>query len=225
MVEILFVRTIKVCGVSDLATAETCAQLGFGAVGFVFYEKSPRNVTPEAVGAMSRLLPATMAKVGVFVDTPLNDVLRMAEQAGLTTLQLHGNEDVAFVRAAIQSGYHVVKVARSVEQACRLAKALPAETSLLLECGYGPLPGGNGEAWNWSEARALGISLGIAGGLNPENIRDAVAQSGAVAYDVSSGVESAPGVKDRNAIVRLAEAVAMLDAEPISFWQQRLINS
>lgn len=222
MTDCSLIRSIKICGVTNRTIAEQCAQLGFGAVGFVFYENSPRNINPAAVRAITQCLPDTIAKVGVFVDHAPEKMLDIAEQAGLTTLQLHGNEDAAIVRDVTQSGCRIVKVAHSLEWARQLAAELPIETSLLLECGCGPLPGGNGKTWNWAEARTVGIPLGIAGGLSPENFRDAVAQSGACAYDISSGVESAPGVKDAAAISQLAEAVAKLHAPPNAFWRSRL---
>jgi len=224
MGECPLIRSVKICGVTDLTIAEQCVRLGFGAIGFVFYEESPRNMTPEAVRAITRRLPEPIAKVGVFVDRSPEEMLDIAEEAGLTTLQLHGNEGTEVVEAVSRSRFHVVKVARSVPEACDRCAALPAGVSLLLECGRGVLPGGNGLKWNWADARNVGMPVGIAGGLSPENICAAVSESGAVAYDVSSGVESAPGVKDPAAISRLAEAVASVSAPAVPFWRKAVVD-
>ncbi len=214
------IRNIKICGVTQPETAMLCAELGFGAVGFIFFPKSPRNVSPETVRDITQVLPERMAKVGVFVDESLETMLATAESAGLTTIQLHGNEDTDAIHALQQHGYKVVKVARSSEEARRMMHALPEETVVLLECGSGVLPGGNGAAWNWAEARTIpgGLLLGIAGGLTPDNITKAIEDSGAMAYDISSGVESSPGVKDPDAIRRLAEAVKNLRHNLQPFW-------
>ncbi len=214
------IHNIKICGITQSVTAMLCAELGFGAVGFIFFPKSPRNVSPETVRDITRVLPDSMAKVGVFVDEPLEIMLATADVAGLTTIQLHGNEDIDTILALQQHGYKVVKVARSSEEARRIAPTLPDGTSMLLECGHGVLPGGNGATWNWSETRtiACNLPLGIAGGLNPDNIIKAVEDSGAMAYDISSGIESSPGVKDPDAIRRLAEAIQNLHLNFQPFW-------
>lgn len=219
MVEPL-IHNIKICGITQSATAMLCAELGFGAVGFVFYPKSPRNVSPEAVRGITHTLPDSMAKVGVFVDEPLKGMLTTAELARLTTIQLHGNEDIDTILTLQQHGYKAVKVVRSSEEAQRMMRTLPDETSLLLECGRGVLPGGNGAVWNWAEAHTISdnVPLGIAGGLCPENIIKAIEDSGAMAYDISSGVESSPGVKNPDAIRCLAEAVQNFNLNLQPFW-------
>ena len=214
------IDNIKICGITQTATALLCAELGFGAVGFIFYPKSPRNVSPETVRAITKILPDRMEKVGVFVDEPLKVMLRTAKFSGLTTIQLHGNEGIDTILDLEQHGFGVVKVARSSEEAQRMMTTLPDETSLLLECGSGVLPGGNGAVWNWAEARTISgsLPLGIAGGLSPENIIKAIEDSGAMAYDISSGGESSPGVKDPDAIRRLAKAVQNLRHNLQPFW-------
>ncbi len=217
MTERSFIANIKICGITDAAAAACCAAVGFGAVGFVFYARSPRHMTAAAVRAIVSDLPAGLAKVGVFVDVPAADVLATAEAAMLTTVQFHGDESAACLAAVARAGYGVVKTVRTAEAASRLAPTLPPGARILLECGRGSLPGGNGAVWPWAEARRAGTPVAIAGGLTPENIVAALAESQAAAGDVSSGVERAPGVKDPDAIRRLAAAVTGLTA-PRSFW-------
>ena len=213
-----FIRSIKVCGITRCEDAARCAALGFGAIGFVFHRASPRNISPQAARAIVDTLPPTMSPVGVFVDEPLETILAIAEAAALTTIQLHGHETESTVTELQATGYQVVKVARSAAEARLCIDTLMPQTSILLECGRGPLPGGNGAAWNWAEAREVGDPVGIAGGLTPKNLREAVKQSRAVACDISSGVELAPGVKDPAALERLAAAATGLRSDYTAFW-------
>ncbi len=215
------IRNMKICGLKQRSTATLCAELGFGAVGFVFYPGSPRNISPEAAREITRSLPDSMAKVGVFVDEARESMLAAAAAAGLTTIQLHGDEGIDTIHAVQDRGYKAVKVVRSANEAQIALRTLPRGTSVLLECGRGVLPGGNGAVWNWSDARALSGTPppGIAGGISPENIIKAVEDSGAMAYDISSGVESAPGVKDPDAIRRLAYAVQNIRLDLHPFWR------
>lgn len=214
-------KNSKICGITQLRTAELCAELGFGAVGFVFHPGSPRNIAPTAAGEITRRLPSSLAKVGVFVDEAVASILEIARTAGLTAIQLHGSEDAATVKSIQQAGYKVVKVVKATDEKAReLVEALPPETSVLLECGRGVLPGGNGAVWDWAAARSFEttLPLGIAGGLGASNIAKAIADSGAVAYDISSGVESSPGVKDEPSIRRLASVLQNIEGFPRPFW-------
>lgn len=215
------INNTKICGITQLCTAALCAELGFGAVGFVFHPGSPRNIAPTAAGEISRHLPSSIARVGVFVDVAAASILETARTAGLTALQLHGNEDAATVKSLQQAGYKVVKVVKATNEKARgFVASLPPETSILLECGKGALPGGNGAAWDWAAARSFETvrPLGISGGLNASNITKAIEESGALAYDVSSGVESSPGVKDEHAIRQLASVLQNIDGFPRPFW-------
>ena len=214
-----FLDCIKICGITRQEDAARCAALGFGAVGFVFHRASPRNISPQAARAIVDTLPPAMYAVGVFVDEPLEWIAATAEAAALTTIQLHGRETEATVTQLQAIGYQIVKVARSAAEARTLIDTLMPQTSILLECGRGPLPGGNGAVWNWAEAREVGDLVGIAGGITPENLRRAVRQSGAAACDISSGVETAPGVKDPAALERLATAAVGLHSDHTSFWK------
>ena len=206
-------RSVKVCGLRDAEMTRLCASLGAGAVGAVFYPPSPRYVTPEAAREIFRELPPQVARVGVFVDLPVEEVLSVARIAGLTTVQLHGRETVEDCLAIQSAGYRVIRAVKDLESAC----ATPETIGVLLECSRGELPGGNGAAWNWREAKTLvPRPFAIAGGLTPETVVEAASVSGACAVDVSSGVESAPGVKDAEKIRRL---LATADALPSrGFW-------
>ena len=199
---------VKICGIRHAETAAYCVNRGTGALGAVFYPPSPRYVAPVVARAVFDGLPENVARVGIFVNQPVEAVLETARLARLTTVQLHGSESPDAMRAAADAGFRVVKAVKSAAEAA----ALPSFAGALLECSHGTLPGGNGATWNWAEAKAVSAQrpLAVAGGLTPENLARASGASGAVALDVSSGVESSPGVKDRAKIASLLAVAAEL---------------
>lgn len=214
---------LKICGITEAATARLCAELGIGAVGVVFYPRSPRAVTPYQARAILRGLPERVARVGVFVDMPVEGVVKVARQAGVGTVQLHGREPDTAVRALHEAGLHVVKALKCAgEKLVETAQTFPQTTHILVECSLGELPGGNGVAWDWGAAAVLaGVRpFVVAGGLTPPTLREAAERSGAVGWDLSSGVELAPGRKDPAAIKAAADAVAALNARETVFWRK-----
>ena len=217
----MFLPNLKVCGITTRETARFCAEAGVGALGAVFFKKSPRSVTPSQARAMFEGLPAQVARVGVFVDMPTGDVVAAAREAALDTVQLHGNEPLTDITALQEAGFHVIKVLKVTGVALvRAAAAVPSTASILVECGKGTLPGGNGAAWNWPDAAPLAAvrPFALAGGLTPQNLALAVCQSKAVAWDVSSGVEFSPGVKNHAAILDLMRAAQALPVSSRFFW-------
>lgn len=206
---------IKICGLTRVEDALKCAELGADAVGMVFYKNSPRYVSPEKAKAICRALPASVAKVGVFVNEPLAALQHIALSCGLTVLQLHGNEPPKFVRELMEHGFPVIKglyveARPSIKQADTYGAS-----AYLVECARGEMPGGNAMTWNWREAADFGKfhPLILAGGLKPENVAQAIEAAMPDAVDVSSGVESAPGKKDMYQIKQFIEAVQRTDVQ------------
>jgi indole-3-glycerol phosphate synthase/phosphoribosylanthranilate isomerase len=198
---------VKVCGIRDAVTARLCAKLGFGAVGAVFYPRSPRAVTAAQAHEMFTGLPDGMARVGVFVDMPADAMAAIGREAGLTTIQCHGSEPPADLLAIQAAGFRVIKVLKHTgRELLHEAAALPDSVGILVECGSGALPGGNGCGWRWRDAAILAGTrpFALAGGLTPSDLPTAATESRAVAFDVSSGVESAPGVKAAALLEELA---------------------
>jgi phosphoribosylanthranilate isomerase len=197
---------VKVCGVTRGEDAELAAALGASAIGFVFWPRSPRFVEPARARDIVRALPPFVTPVGVFVDQPAGHVKDVASVVGLGAVQLHGNEDLGFCRAI---GRRVIKAA-SVEQAMALAGFWPAEVTLLLDAIESERRGGTGQAVDW--AAAAGVAsvrrVILAGGLRPESVADAIGRVRPFAVDVSSGVESAPGIKDETRMRAFFAAVA-----------------
>jgi phosphoribosylanthranilate isomerase len=187
---------VKICGITNLADAQAAVEAGADALGFNFYEKSPRYVSLKTAATISKQLPPFVMRVGVFVDEEPDFVLRAIGEAGLTMLQFHGDEPPEF---CTQFGLMSMKAFR-IRDAESLKKIPDYLTdAYLLDAFSSTAPGGTGEKFNWDlavEAQKFGKPIFLAGGLTPENVAEAVKKVQPVGVDVSSGVESAPGKKD-----------------------------
>ena len=216
---------LKICGITTRETARFCAETGVGALGAVFFRKSPRYVTAPQARGMFEALPTHVARVGVFVNASAEEMISIAREADLDTVQMHGSETLSDMLRVEHAGFHVVNViAAGGEKLIQAACALPESIGILVECGHGPLPGGNGAEWRWAEASPLARfrPFAVAGGLTPENFREAANASQAHAWDVSSGVETAPGIKSHDRIRKLVETAITCPPPPFDFfWKGR----
>lgn len=207
---------VKICGVSDAAALDAAAAAGARYVGFVFYPASPRHVTTAQARALARRLPDGVVPVALAVDPDDDLVARIAAEAGVAMLQLHGREPparVAEIRA--RAGKPAIK-AISVSGAGDLASAdsyLEAADLLLFDARApagleGAMPGGNAVSFDWGllSGRSWSLPWMLSGGLDPDNVAAAIRISGAPAVDVSSGVESAPGRKDPERVRAFVDA-------------------
>jgi len=187
---------VKVCGLTRGQDALLAAELGADAVGFVFAPRSRRLADPEVVAAAVRELPPLVVAVGVFQDQPLEEVRERVRACGLHVAQLHGGEDMDYVRAL---GVPVLKaVALSCRQDVDRLAGFPGLGGFLLDTAAGGASGGTGQTFDWSwarEARRYGRVV-LAGGLTPDNVAHAVRQVRPWGVDAASGTESVPGVKD-----------------------------
>jgi phosphoribosylanthranilate isomerase len=189
---------VKVCGIRRLDDARLAVELGASALGFVFWPQSPRVVTADEARAITRRLPPFVATVGVFVNQPREDVLETAARAGMTVIQLHGDEDAA---AYAGSPFRVIKalpVGRDFTMAA--VDGVPAGMTVLLDAHDPIRRGGTGQRVEWTVAAAAAgrRPVILSGGLNADNVQEAVRTVQPHAVDVSSGVESAPGQKDQS---------------------------
>ncbi|HEX8445276.1 MAG TPA: phosphoribosylanthranilate isomerase [Sphingomonas sp.] len=207
--------TAKICGLSTEATVDAAVAHGASHVGFVFFPKSPRNLDPAQAAALIRRVPPHVGKVGVFVD-PDDALLDHAVASGVDTIQLHGHESperTAAVRARF--GRRVWK-AVSVRTRADLADAprYAQAADLILYDAKPPrgadLPGGLGLRFDWRLLAGFTHPLpwALSGGLDADSVADAVHVTGATLLDISSGVESAPGVKDVDKIAAFLQSVA-----------------
>lgn len=207
---------IKICGITTPEDALAAAALDIQAVGLVFYPKSPRFVDEAAARRITAVLPPGIAAVGVFVDAPASAVLAAARSVGLHAVQLHGSESPEDVARLRDAGLRVVK-ALFVNRPPRLdAHGVYAPSAFLVECAGTHRPGGNALVWDWARARGAirTAPVILAGGLSPENVRDAVLAADPAGVDVSSGVESRPGRKDPDKMHRFVLAVRRIRPRP-----------
>jgi phosphoribosylanthranilate isomerase len=200
---------VKVCGITNLEDAFAALEAGADMLGFNFYARSPRHVTPGAARSIIERLPASVTCVGIFVNesTPA-DVERVAREAGLGAVQLHGDETPEFCRALQE--LMTIKALRvgpgyRVESAARFAT-----DAVLLDAYSADARGGTGHTFDWSLAaltRKAVPQLLLAGGLKPENVAAAIEAVHPYAVDVCSGVETSPGRKSAELMRRFVEQV------------------
>jgi phosphoribosylanthranilate isomerase len=187
---------VKICGITNPADALAAVEAGADALGLMFYEPSPRNISLKAAAEIARQLPPFIVKVGVFVNATEETVSRAIGECGLNIAQFHGDESPEFCAL-----FPVMTIKAFRMRDADSLKALPEypTDAWLLDAYVADKQGGTGAKFNWDlavEARKLGRPIFLAGGLTPENVADAVRQVQPYAVDVSSGVESVPGKKD-----------------------------
>jgi len=201
---------VKICGITRKDDALVALLAGVHALGFVFYPGSPRCLVPEKARRLIYELPPLVSLVGVFVNTPSEEMVDVARYVGLDTLQLHGNEPPEACDYCRREGFRVIKAIRVrekrdleiVESYRGVVSAFLLDT--LVEGSYG----GTGCAFPWALAREVGgVPVVLAGGLCPDNVKEAMDKVKPWAVDVSSGVEKEPGVKDHKLIKEFMERV------------------
>jgi phosphoribosylanthranilate isomerase len=201
---------IKICGNTSLEDAQLAVEAGADAVGFVF-APSPRQVAASEVAGIVQHLPATVEKIGVFVDASLDEIYLTARECALTGVQLHFNAGPQFpgrLRARLGPRVRILRVVHfgpgnsPADEIAHHARN-PHVDAVLVDTETADAVGGTGVTFDWTEARKTvfaeveGLKLIAAGGLNPENVAEAIAALRPWGVDVVSGVESAPGRKDR----------------------------
>ena len=210
----LHVPQVKICGLTEVAEAVACADLGASAIGCVFYPPSPRHLTEERAGEICRSLPSGVCGVGVFVNEGYESIMNKVERCGLKAVQLHGREPADLVDRLVRQGIMVIK-ALFLNGTPSIGDAQAyGPSAYLVECAGGPLPGGNAMQWDWAAARGLserGPFL-LAGGLDADNAPRAIQAAWPDALDVSSGVELKPGRKDLNKVKRFIDAVLQTES-------------
>jgi phosphoribosylanthranilate isomerase len=204
------VTRIKFCGITRLDDAELAVGAGAWAIGLIFWPGSPRRCQLDAAAEIAGAVKRRVEVAGVFVNATLDEVAATADAVGLTMLQLHGDEGPAYCsEAARRTGCKVIKAVR-VRSGADVRALAAFHTDYHLLDSYMPgLPGGTGETFSWEIARAHRgrIPVILSGGLNPDNVVDAIAVVHPYAVDVASGVERNPGRKDPAKLTAFAEAV------------------
>lgn len=200
---------IKICGVTTPADAEFAANCGADAIGLNFYARSPRYLTEDRAAAIVRALPPFVASVGLFVGTPLAEVHDRALRFNLRAVQTYPSDDSVFdfFPVAHIPAFRVKDAASLAVVSAYVSVAKPA--AVILDAYVDGLMGGTGRIapWNLLVGFDPGVPILLAGGLTPDNVADAVRTVRPWGVDVASGVESAPGVKDRGKIRAFVQAV------------------
>ena len=202
---------VKICGITTSADARVAVEAGADMIGLNFYPPSPRYVTPEQAQAIVACLPADVPAVGVFVNASAETVTHVAQASGLQIVQLHGDESPAMCQ---QLPWRVVKTFRfTAEVQPEMMRQYTVE-AFLIEGFHADVYGGGGARADWQRVATLHHygRIILAGGLTPENVREAIRIVRPYAVDVCSGVEAAPGTKDwpkLRAFIRNAKGAAV----------------
>ncbi len=187
---------IKVCGFTQAQNARDAALLGIDAIGLVFYDKSPRNVDMERALEIVQALPPFINRVGLFVNADSHFIDEVLCEVPLDTLQFHGDETPEECSQYAMPFIKALRVNQETDIA-KMADEYYRSSGLLLDAFNPNTYGGTGESFDWSLAKIdIDLPIILAGGLNPNTVVDAISQVNPYAVDVSSGVESAKGIKD-----------------------------
>jgi phosphoribosylanthranilate isomerase len=198
---------VKICGITRAEDAQAAVRMGASAIGFVFWERSPRNISPDKAGEIISMLPAFVTTVGVYVDPDRDWVIETSSRAGLNLLQFHGDEPPDFCRQFSLPYIKAVRVKGGVDL-IQYATRHGGAKGLLLDTFVEGAPGGTGQEFDWSLVpRDLRLPLILSGGLHAGNVARAIGQVRPWAVDVSSGVEASRGIKDADKIADFMRGV------------------
>ena len=199
---------VKICGVTNVEDARACADLGADMIGLNFYPQSVRYIRPQHARKIIEVIPRGVRAVGVFVDPTASEVRSIAKSVSIEYVQLHGNVPPETCRE-LTSEFRVIRAFSTDGQFKPEDVRSFLECDVILDAHHEELRGGTGLTCDWSLARAtlpFARFLILSGGLNAQNLGDAIATVGPHAVDVCTGVETAPGVKDRRAIEKFIAA-------------------
>lgn len=200
----------KICGITRIDDALVAIAAGADAIGLVFYPKSPRAVNIAQAQAIIAALPPLVTTVGLFVDMPRDQLSELLAQVPLDLLQFHGDESAADCDGYNRPYIKALRVKAGDDVAAMMA-GYPRASGILLDTFVAGVPGGTGEAFDWSLVpQGLNIPIILAGGLNAENIARAIEQVRPYAVDVSGGVEVSKGVKDAGKVHAFVSTVRSL---------------
>jgi phosphoribosylanthranilate isomerase len=185
---------VKICGITNREDAMAAVDAGAAAIGFNFYRDSPRYISPTGAAVLAEKIPSNVWKVGVFVNEEAESVARIALQAGLDVAQLHGTSEARGLR---------------VWQACTIGDwelIAAAAEALLIDTPSAQAYGGTGQTWEWPQARDVPKKIIIAGGLDADNVRQAIDEARPWGVDACSRIERAPGLKDHDKMRKFVKA-------------------
>ncbi len=200
---------IKICGITTKEQALEIASLGVNAIGFVF-ASSPRQVTPEEARCIISRMPPFVSTVGVFVDEEMEKISSIIDYCGIDFVQLHGSESPDFCRALAPRVIKAFRI-RDEKELLKLPAYEPWVRGFLLDAWTSKAMGGTGTTFDWSIANRARTMVGkpiiLAGGLNPDNVQDALTQAAPWGVDASSSLEEVPGIKDMEKVTEFVRKV------------------
>lgn len=198
---------VKICGITREQDALLAAEYGADAIGLVFYPPSPRAVSVERAAAIVRELPPFVTTVGLFVNAEAELISRVVDDVGVDLLQFHGQECPDYCAQHRRPWIRAISMKPDTDLAA-MQRQFAAGRGLLLDAYRPGIPGGTGETFDWDRIPAgLGPRIVLAGGLDPNNVADAVRRVRPYGVDVSGGVEAAKGIKDPRKIRAFIEEV------------------
>jgi phosphoribosylanthranilate isomerase len=207
----MLIAKVKICGLTNYEDAAAAMEMGADLLGFNFCPKSPRYIQPANAATIIRKLPAFTDVVGVFVNSPIEQIREIASLCQLDWIQLHGEEDPEFCRWLAYDSVKVMKALR-VKDAGDIQRVDSFSTDAILLDAYDPKKhGGTGVTFDWNVIGHIGRRVFLAGGINPTNAAKAV-ELGVYGIDVCSGVEAAPGKKDHKKMKALFDSIRHLRA-------------
>jgi phosphoribosylanthranilate isomerase len=205
---------VKICGITNKEDALFTVKLGAAALGFIFYPPSPRYIKPAEARKIISVLPEELVAVGVFVNENADEINRVMKYCALDMIQLHGDESPEYCREF--SAFRIIK-AIELKNEKDFNHALNYDVAaILVDSRHAGLYGGTGKKSNWELAVRIKNtkSLILSGGLNAENIAEALKSVAPAALDINSGVETVPGKKDHAKLLRLFNVINAADTAP-----------
>ena len=198
---------VKICGITRPRDGLAAARLGADAIGLVFHARSPRHVLPGQAAAIARELPPFVSTVALFLDADADEVRSVLRVLPADLLQFHGSEPPEFCRQFGRPYLKAIGMGAGTQAAWALAARYADAAGLLLDSHAPGTAGGTGQSFPWEALPMLARPLVLAGGLHPGNVAAAITATQPWAVDVSSGVESAPGIKDEGKMAAFIQEV------------------
>lgn len=205
---------VKICGITSIEDAQTVCDSGVDALGLVFYEKSPRNVSIKTAKSICANTPPFVTTVGLFLDASKQFVDSVLASVPLDLLQFHGSESPEYCASFNRPYIKVVgmKSINSDDEFKAYADQFNDAKGFLVDSHATGKAGGTGQTFDWSDVpQSYDKPIILAGGLNPDNIADAISQVSVYGVDLSSGVESQAGVKDKQKVTQLMNEIHRIE--------------
>jgi phosphoribosylanthranilate isomerase len=205
----MLIVKVKICGITSYDDAVAAMDMGADLLGFNFFPKSPRFVTPEKAGEIVDRLPAFINTAGIFVNASIEQIRETRDSCSLDWIQLHGDESPEFCRSLISHNVKTIKAIRVRNQEDVEGAGTFFTDAVLLDAFHPDKYGGTGDTFDWSVIGDIGKRVFLAGGINPDNAAAAV-KMGVYGIDVCSGIEAEPGIKDHKKMKKLFDNIRHL---------------